>query len=236
MISVNNVSLRFGKKTLFENVNLKFTNGNCYGLIGANGAGKSTFLKLLSGELDTTSGEIIHSKGERLSILEQDHYKYDNYTVMDVTLMGNKRLYEIMKEKEVLYNKADFTDADGIKLGNLEAEFSEMNGWSSESEASELLNNLGISEEYHYSLMKDIKNNLKVKVLLAKALFQNPDVLLLDEPTNNLDNEAINWLYEFLINYPNTVIVVSHDRYFLNKVCTHIVDIYYNKMFYMYVD
>ena len=230
MISVNNVSLRFGKKTLFENVNLKFTNGNCYGLIGANGAGKSTFLKLLSGELDTTSGEIIHSKGERLSILEQDHYKYDNYTVMDVTLMGNKRLYEIMKEKEVLYNKADFTDADGIKLGNLEAEFSEMNGWSSESEASELLNNLGISEEYHYCLMKDIKNNLKVKVLLAKALFQNPDVLLLDEPTNNLDNEAINWLYEFLISYPNLVIVVSHDRYFLDKVCTHIVDIDYNKM------
>ena len=230
MISINNVTLAFGKQVLFEDVNLKFTNGNCYGLIGANGAGKTTFLKLLTGEIDTTKGEIIIGKGERLAYLEQDHYKYDDDKVIDVVLKGNSKLYDIMMEKDKLYNKADFTDEDGIRLGNLEAEFSEMDGWSAESDASELLANLGIPIDTHYNLMKDMPNNLKVKVLLAKALFQNPDILLLDEPTNNLDLEAIEWLEEFLINYENTVIVVSHDRYFLNKVCTHIVDIDYGKM------
>ena len=230
MISINNVTLSFGKQVLFEDVNLKFTNGNCYGLIGANGAGKTTFLKLLTGEIDTTKGEIIIGKGERLAYLEQDHYKYDDNRVIDVVLKGNQKLYDIMVEKDALYNKADFTDADGIRLGNLEAEFMEMDGWSSESDAGELLSNLGIPVDVHYDLMKNIPNNYKVKVLLAKALFQNPDILLLDEPTNNLDLEAIEWLEEFLINYSNTVIVVSHDRYFLNKVCTHIVDIDYGKM------
>lgn len=230
MISINNVTLSFGKKILFEDVNLKFTNGNCYGLIGANGAGKTTFLKLLTGEIDTTKGEIVIGKGERLSCLEQDHYKYDKDRVIDVILKGNEKLYNIMMEKDELYNKNPFTDDDGIRLGNLEAEFSEMDGWSAEADAGELLANLGIPMDVHYSLMSEIPNNLKVKVLLAKALFQNPDVLLLDEPTNNLDLEAIEWLEEFLINYPNTVIVVSHDRYFLNKVCTHIVDIDYGKM------
>ena len=230
MISVNNVSLHFGKRILFEDVNLKFTNGNCYGIIGANGAGKTTFFKLLTGELDTTKGEIIIGKGERLAYLEQDHYKYDQDKVIDVVLKGNQRLYEIMKEKEELYSKESFSKEDGIRLGNLEGEFAEMNGWNAESDAEELLNNLGIPKEFHYSLMSEIKNSYKVKVLLAKALFQNPDILLLDEPTNNLDIEAIKWLEEFLINYSNTVLVVSHDRYFLNKVCTHIVDIDYGKM------
>ena len=230
MISINNVTLSFGKQVLFEDVNLKFTNGNCYGLIGANGAGKTTFLKLLTGEIDTTKGEIVIGKGERLAYLEQDHYKYDDNRVIDVVLKGNQKLYEIMMEKDKLYNKNPFTDEDGIRLGNLEAEFSEMDGWSAESDAGELLSNLGIPVDTHYNLMKDMPNNLKVKVLLAKALFQNPDILLLDEPTNNLDLDAINWLEEFLINYENTVIVVSHDRYFLNKVCTHIVDIDYGKM------
>ena len=230
MISVNNVTLRFGKKTLFENVNLKFTNGNCYGLIGANGAGKTTFLKLLSGELETSSGEITIGKDERLAVLEQDHYKYDNYSVIDVVLMGNKKLYDIKIEKEELYNHTEFSDADGIRLGELEAEFAEMNGWGAESEAGELLSSLGIPVAEHYNLLSEIEDSHKVKVLLAKALFQNPDILLLDEPTNNLDLAAIEWLEEFLINYENTVIVVSHDRYFLNKVCTHIVDIDYNKM------
>ena len=228
MISVNNVTLRFGKKTLFENVNLKFTNGNCYGLIGANGSGKTTFLKLLSGELETSSGEITIGKDERLAVLEQDHYKYDNYTVIDVVLMGNKKLYDIKIEKEELYNHTEFTDQDGIRLGELEAEFAEMNGWGAESEAGELLSSLGVPVAEHYNLLSEIEES--VKVLLAKALFQNPDILLLDEPTNNLDLAAIEWLEEFLINYENTVIVVSHDRYFLNKVCTHIVDIDYNKM------
>ena len=230
MINVSNVSLRFGKRTLFENVNIKFVDGNCYGLIGANGAGKSTFLKLLSGELETSTGEIIIGKNERMSVLEQDHYKYDDVSALEVVLMGNKRLYSIMKQKEELYSHTEFTDADGILLGELEAEFAEMNGWEAESEAATLLSGIGISNEFHYSLMKDLPNNIKVKVLLAKALFQNPDILLLDEPTNNLDVEAINWLEEFLINYSNTVIVVSHDRHFLNNVCTHIVDIDYNKM------
>ena len=230
MIQVNNVTLRFGKNTLFEDVNIKFTPGNCYGLIGANGAGKSTFLKLLSGEIETSHGEIIISKDERLAVLKQNHYQYDEYTVMDTVIMGNTRLYEVMKEKEKMYSQTEFTDEDGIKLGELEAEFAELNGWEAESEAGALLDNLGIETDIHYSLMKDIPNNKKVKVLLAQALFGNPDILLLDEPTNDLDLEAIEWLEEYLINYPNTVIVVSHDRHFLNKVCTHICDIDYKKI------
>ena len=230
MIQVNNVTLRFGKKTLFEDVNIKFTSGNCYGLIGANGAGKSTFLKLLSGELETTHGDIVISKGERVAILKQNHYEYDEFTVIDTVIMGNSELYNIMKEKEKMYSQTEFSDEDGIKLGELEAAFAELNGWEAESEASQLLNNLGIENEFHYSLMKELPNNKKVKVLLAQALFGNPDILLLDEPTNNLDIEAINWLEEFLIDFSNTVIVVSHDRHFLNKVCTHIVDIDYNKI------
>ena len=230
MIQLNNVTLKFGKRTLFEDVNIKFTAGNCYGLIGANGAGKSTFLKLLSGELETTHGDIVVTKGERIAVLKQDHYKYDNERVIDTVIMGNTKLYSIMKEKEELYSHTEFTDEDGIRLGNLEAEFAELNGWEAESEASELLNNLGVELDLHYTLMKDIPNNKKVKVLLAQALFGNPDILLLDEPTNNLDLDAIEWLEEFLINFNNTVIVVSHDRHFLNKVCTHIADIDYNKI------
>ena len=230
MISVNNVTLRFGKRTLFEDVNIKFTAGNCYGLIGANGSGKSTFLKVLSGEIDTTHGEINVTKGERIAVLKQNHYEYDEEKVIDTVMMGNARLYEIMKEKETLYSKTEFTDADGIKLGDLEAEFMELNGWEAESEAASLLEHLGIEVDLHYSLMKELPNNQKVKVLLAQALFGNPDILLLDEPTNNLDLEAIGWLEEFLINFNNTVIVVSHDRHFLNKVCTHIADIDYSKI------
>ena len=230
MIQVNNVSLRFGKKTLFEDVNLKFTNGNCYGVIGANGAGKSTFLKLLSGEIETTSGDISISKGERVATLKQNHYEYDDFSVIDTVIMGNSRLYEIMKEKEKMYSLTTFTDEDGIKLGELEAEFAEMNGWEAESDATSLLNNLRVDEKYYNMQMKDIPNNEKVKVLLAQALFGNPDILLLDEPTNNLDMNAVNSLEEFLIDFPNTVIVVSHDRHFLNKVCTHIVDIDYGKI------
>jgi len=230
MIQTKNVTLRFGKRTLFEDVNIKFTAGNCYGLIGANGAGKSTFLKLLSGEIETSSGEIIISKGERLSVLKQDHYAYENETVMNTVIMGNEKLYSIMKEKEELYSHTEFTDEDGMRLAELEADFMELNGWEAESEAGALLSNLGIPVLNHYSLMSEIPAKMKVKVLLAQALFGNPDILLLDEPTNNLDIEAINWLEEFLINYPNTVIVVSHDRHFLNKVCTHIADIDYNKI------
>ncbi len=230
MITVNNVSLRFGTKTLFENVNLKFNDGNCYGLIGANGSGKSTFLKLLNGELETTTGEIIIPKDNRISTLEQDHYKYDEYTVIDVVIMGNKKLYDIRAEKDELYSHTGFTDQDGIRLGELEAEFMELNGWEAESEASQLLANLGIKNDLHYLKMRELENNDKVKVLLAKSLFQNPDILLLDEPTNNLDIEAVSWLSEFIINYPNCVIVVSHDRHFLNNVCTYIVDIDYKKM------
>lgn len=230
MIQVNNVTLRFGKRTLFENVNLKFTAGNCYGLIGANGAGKSTFLKLLTGEIDTTSGDIIIGKGERLSVLKQDHYAYDDMRVLDVVLMGNYKLYSIMKEKEELYSHTEFSEEDGYRLADLEAEFMDMDGWNAESDAAIMLANLGIGEEYHQKLMKEIPMKLRVKVLLASSLFGNPDILLLDEPTNSLDIEAISWLEEFLINFNNTVIVVSHDRYFLNKVCTHIVDIDYGKM------
>ncbi len=230
MISANNVTYRIGKKALFEDVNIKFTEGNCYGIIGANGAGKSTFLKILSGQLDTTSGDIVMTPGQRLSVLEQDHFKYDEYPVMDVVIQGNKRLYDIMKEKEAIYAKEDFSDEDGIRASELEAEFAEMDGWEAESNAATLLNGLGIDTEYHYSIMKDLNGNEKVKVLLAKALFGNPDILLLDEPTNHLDLDAIAWLEEFLINFENTVIVVSHDRYFLNKVCTHTADIDYGKI------
>lgn len=230
MIAANNVSLRFGKKALFEEVNIKFTEGNCYGLIGANGAGKSTFLKILSGELETTTGDITITPGQRLSVLEQDHFKYDDYTVMDTVILGNPKLYEVMKEKEAIYAKEDFSDEDGIRASELEGEFAEMDGWEAESNAANLLNGLGVDTEYHYSLMKDLEGNLKVKVLLAKALFGNPDILLLDEPTNHLDLDAIAWLEEFLINFDNTVIVVSHDRYFLNKVCTHTADIDYGKI------
>ena len=230
MISANNVTLRIGKKALFEDVNIKFTEGNCYGLIGANGAGKSTFLKILSGKLETTKGDVTITPGQRLSVLEQDHFKYDEYPVMDTVIMGNERLYQIMKEKDAIYAKEDFTDEDGIRASELEAEFAEMDGWEAESNAAMLLNGLGIDTDYHYSLMKDLDGNLKVKVLLAKALFGNPDILLLDEPTNHLDMDAIAWLEEFLINFENTVIVVSHDRYFLNKVCTHTADIDYGKI------
>lgn len=230
MISANNVTLRIGKKALFEDVNIKFTEGNCYGLIGANGAGKSTFLKILSGQLDTTKGEIAMTPGQRMSVLEQDHFKYDDYTVLDTVIMGNQRLYDIMKEKDAIYAKEDFSDEDGVRAAELEAEFAEMDGWEAESNAAQLLNGLGIETEYHYSMMADMDGNQKVKVLLARALFGNPDILLLDEPTNHLDMDAINWLEEFLINFDNTVIVVSHDRYFLNKVCTHTADIDYGKI------
>lgn len=230
MIQANNVTLRIGKKALFEDVNIKFTEGNCYGLIGANGAGKSTFLKILSGKLETTKGDITITPGQRLSVLEQDHFKYDEYTVMDVVIMGNDRLYQIMKEKDAIYAKEDFSDEDGIRASELEAEFAEMDGWEAESNAAMLLNGLGIDTELHYAVMNTLNGSEKVKVLLAKALFGNPDILLLDEPTNHLDLDAIAWLEDFLIDFENTVIVVSHDRYFLNKVCTHIADIDYSKI------
>ena len=230
MISANNVTLRLGKKALFEDVNIKFTEGNCYGLIGANGAGKSTFLKILSGKLETTTGDIFITPGQRMSVLEQDHFKYDEYNVMDVVIMGNERLYQIMKEKDAIYAKEDFTDEDGIRASELEGEFAEMNGWEAESDAAMLLNGLGIGTDLHYSTMNTLNGNEKVKILLAKALFGNPDILLLDEPTNHLDLDAIAWLEDFLIDFDNTVIVVSHDRYFLNKVCTHIADIDYGKI------
>ena len=230
MISANNVTLRLGKKALFEDVNIKFTEGNCYGLIGANGAGKSTFLKILSGELDTTNGDISITPGQRLSVLEQDHFKYDGFPVMDTVIMGNQRLYDIMKEKDAIYAKEDFSDEDGIRASELETEFAEMDGWEAESNAAMLLNGLGIETELHYEQMANLTGSQKVKVLLARALFGNPDILLLDEPTNHLDLDAIEWLEEFLINFENTVIVVSHDRYFLNKVCTHTADIDYGKI------
>ena len=230
MISANNVTYRVGKKALFEDVNIKFTEGNCYGLIGANGAGKSTFLKILSGDLDTTKGDIVMTPGQRLSVLEQDHFKYDEYPVMDVVIMGNARLYQIMKEKDAIYAKEDFSDEDGIRASELEAEFAEMDGWEAESGAAMLLNGLGIDTQFHNVTMKELDGSEKVKVLLARALFGNPDILLLDEPTNHLDLDAIAWLEEFLINFDNTVIVVSHDRYFLNKVCTQIADIDYGKI------
>ena len=230
MISANNITLRVGKKALFEDVNIKFTEGNCYGLIGANGAGKSTFLKILSGQLEPTKGDIVITPGQRLSFLQQDHFKYDAYPVLDTVIMGNERLYQIMKEKEAIYTKEDFTDEDGIRASELEGEFAEMNGWEAESDAATLLNGLGVDTEFHYTQMADLTGSMKVKVLLAQALFGNPDILLLDEPTNHLDLPAIEWLEEFLINFDNTVIVVSHDRYFLNKVCTHTADIDYGKI------
>lgn len=230
MISAHNVTLRIGKKALFEDVNIKFTEGNCYGMIGANGAGKSTFLKILSGELEPTSGDIVITPGQRLSFLKQDHFRYDDFQVLDTVIMGNARLYEIMKEKDAIYMKEDFTEEDGIKAADLEGEFASMNGWEAESDAANLLNGLGVETDLHYKLMKDLTGAEKVKVLLAQALFGNPDILLLDEPTNHLDLDAIAWLEEFLINFENIVIVVSHDRYFLNKVCTQIADIDYSKI------
>ena len=230
MIQASNITLRLGKKALFEDVNIKFTEGNCYGLIGANGTGKSTFLRILSGQLEPTTGDVIITPGQRLSFLQQDHFKYDAYPVLDTVIMGNKRLYEIMKEKEAIYAKEDFTDEDGIRASELEGEFANMNGWEAESDAATLLNGLGIDTEYHYMMMSEIEASKKVKILLAQALFGNPDILLLDEPTNHLDMDAIGWLEEFLINFENTVIVVSHDRYFLNKVCTHTADIDYGKI------
>ena len=230
MIQASNVTLRIGKKALFEDVNIKFTEGSCYGLIGANGAGKSTFLKILSGELEPTNGEIIMTPGQRLSVLEQDHFKYDDNTVLDTVIMGNQRLYDVMKEKDALYMKEDFSDEDGIRASELETEFAEMDGWNAESDAATLLNGLGIETELQSALMGTLSGAEKVKVLLAKALFGNPDILLLDEPTNHLDLAAIGWLEEFLINFDNTVIVVSHDRYFLNKVCTDTADIDYGKI------
>ena len=230
MIQANNVTLRFGKKALFEEVNIKFTEGNCYGIIGANGAGKSTFLKILSGELEPTQGDISITPGQRLSVLEQDHFKYDDCIVLDTVIMGNQRLYDIMKEKDAIYAKEDFTEEDGIRASELEGEFATMNGWEAESDAATLLNGLNIDTELHYKKMSELSGSEKVKVLLARALFGNPDILLLDEPTNHLDLDAIRWLEEFLINFENTIIVVSHDRYFLNKVCTHTVDIDYAKM------
>ena len=230
MISANNVTLRIGKRALFEDVNIKFTEGNCYGLIGANGAGKSTFLKILSGVIEPSKGDIAITPGQRLSVLEQDHYKYDDYQVLDTVILGNKRLYEIMKEKDAIYAKEDFTDEDGVRASELEGEFADLNGWEAESDAATLLNGLGIETDLHYAYMRELDGGQKVKVLLAKALFGNPDILLLDEQTNHLDLDAIAWLEEFLINFNNTVIVVSHDRYFLNKVCTHIADIDYAKI------
>lgn len=230
MISANGVTLRVGKKALFEDVNIKFTKGNCYGIIGANGAGKSTFLKVLSGELEPSKGEVSLEKGARLSILKQDHFAYEDYTVMDTVIMGNKELYDIMKEKEEIYSKPDFSEEDGMKAAKLEERFAELDGWNAESDAAMLLNDLGIVPEDHYKQMKEIEPRTKVKVLLAQSLFGNPDVLLLDEPTNDLDIKSIEWLQEFLINYENTVIVVSHDRYFLNKVCTYIADVDFGKI------
>lgn len=230
MIQANNVTLRVGKKALFEDVNIKFTAGNCYGIIGANGAGKSTFLKILSGRLETTSGDVAITPGERLSFLEQDHFKYDDQVVLSTVIQGNARLFQIMQEKDAIYAKEDFSDEDGIRASELEGEFAEMNGWEAEADAESLLNGLGIPTEFHNQLMKDLRGAQKVKVLLARALFGNPDILLLDEPTNHLDMDAIDWLEEFLINFENTVIVVSHDRYFLNKVCTYIADIDYGKI------
>lgn len=230
MITVTNVGLRYGEQKLFEDVNLKFTPGNCYGIIGANGAGKSTFLKILSNEIEPNVGDISIPPEVRMSVLKQDHFKYDGYNVLETVIMGNLRLYEIMKEKEAIYAKPDFTDEDGIKASELEGEFAELDGWNAESEASSILQGLGIGTELHDKKMSELSGNEKIKVLLAQALFGKPGILLLDEPTNHLDRKAINWLEEFLINFEGTVIVVSHDRHFLNKVCTHMADIDYGKI------
>lgn len=230
MISTTNLSVKFGTEPLFEDVNVKFTPGNCYGLIGANGSGKSTFLRILSGVIEPTSGEVHIGKGQRLGVLKQNHFEFDEFTVMDTVIMGHKKLYDIMKEKDALYAKPDFNDEDGIKVSHLEAEFAELDGWMAESTAGTLLSDLGISSDLHYSLMSDLAGSEKVRVLLAQALFGNPDILLLDEPTNHLDIHTIKWLEEFLIEFPNTVIVVSHDRNFLDNVCTHIADIDFGKI------
>ncbi len=230
MLTTTGVTIRFGKRTLFEDVNIKFNKGCCYGIIGANGAGKSTFLKVLSGELEPSKGEVTKDKNERLSVLKQDHFAFEEYTVMDTVIMGNDELYKIMKEKDAIYAKPDFSEEDGMKAAKLEERFAELDGWNAESDAAVLLNDLGIEPEKHYKMMSEIEAKDKVKVLLAQALFGNPDILLLDEPTNDLDLKSINWLEEFLINFENTVIVVSHDRYFLNKVCTHIADVDFGKI------
>lgn len=230
MLLVNNLSLKFGKRVLFDNVNLKFTRGNCYGVIGANGAGKSTFLKVLSGEVDSTTGEVVLTDKERMSVLKQDHNAFDEYNVLETVIMGNQKLYKIMKEKDAIYSKPDFTDEDGLRVGELEAEFAEMDGWQAESDATELLDGLGLDSIYYNDLMKNLSGEDKVKVLLAQALFGNPDILILDEPTNYLDITAKIWLENFLLDFDNTVLVVSHDRHFLNKVCTHILDIDYEKI------
>lgn len=230
MISVENVSLRYGKRVLFEEVNIKFTPGNCYGVIGANGAGKSTFLKILSGDLDAQTGNVIITPGERLAVLKQNHFEFDEYPVLQTVIMGHKRLYKIMHEKDAIYAKPDFSDQDGLKAAELEAEFAELNGWEAETEAAKLLSGLGVKEDIHYTLMKDLEGKDKVRVLLAQALFGNPDILLLDEPTNHLDIHSIRWLQNFLADFKNTVIVVSHDRYFLDQVCTHVADIDFGKI------
>ncbi len=230
MLNVSNVSLRFGKRVLFEDVNIKFVEGNCYGLIGANGAGKSTFLKILSGEIDSQTGSVSMNPGERMSMLKQNHFEFEEVPVLQAVIMGNKRLYDIMVEKDAIYLKEDFTEEDGNRAADLEAEFAEMNGWEAESEAGQLLSGLGIKDDLHYTLLKDVSGSEKVKVLLAQALFGAPDILLLDEPTNNLDIESILWLENFLINFKNTVIVVSHDRHFLDNVCTHIADLDFGKI------
>ncbi len=230
MITVSNVSVNFSGTDLFKEVDLKFTPGNCYGVIGANGAGKSTFLKVLTGELEPTTGDVIIPEGERMSVLKQDHFAYDRYTVLDTVIMGNMKLYNIMKEKDELYAKPDFSDEDGIRASELEAEFAEMDGWEAESDASKLIQGLGLTEDILYSQMSTLTGNEKVKVLLAQALFGNPEILMMDEPTNNLDIMAISWLEDFLMDYEGTVIVVSHDRHFLNTVCTHMADIDYGKI------
>lgn len=230
MISVSNVSLQFGKRVLFDEVNVNFTPGNCYGIIGANGAGKSTFMKILSGEIDPTRGRVSVLPGMRMSVLKQNHAEYNEYPVIETVLMGNRRLYEIMRQKDLIYAKADFSEEDGIRASELEAEFAEMNGWNAESEASEMLTHMGIGPDSHYKLVKDLSGKEKVKVLLAQALFGNPDILLLDEPTNDLDVETIGWLEDFLADFQNTVIVISHDRHFLDAVCTNICDIDYGKI------
>ncbi|NVK49935.1 MAG: ATP-binding cassette domain-containing protein, partial [Cyclobacteriaceae bacterium] len=230
MISVDNLSLKFGKRTLFEDVNLKFTPGNCYGVIGANGAGKSTFLKILSGEIESTSGSINITPGQRMAVLKQNHFEFDEVEVLKTVLMGHKKLFAIMEEKDAIYMKPDFSEEDGIRASELEAEFAEMDGWNAESDAAALLSGLGISEDLHYQPMKNLAGNQKVRVLLAQALFGNPDILILDEPTNDLDAETIVWLEDFLVNFKNLVIVVSHDRHFLDSVSTHIVDIDFGKI------
>ncbi|ASU33995.1 ABC-F family ATP-binding cassette domain-containing protein [Mucilaginibacter xinganensis] len=230
MITVSNLSLRYGKRTLFEDVNLKFTQGNCYGIIGANGAGKSTFLKILSGEIDPSSGSVSFTPGERMAVLSQNHYAFDDFTVIETVMMGHKEMYAVMKEKDAIYLKEDFTDADGERAGELENLFAEMDGWNAESNAATLLSNLGIKEEFHYQLVKDLDNTQKVRVLLAQALFGKPDILLLDEPTNDLDIHTVSWLEDFLAGYEAIVLVVSHDRHFLDTVCTHVVDIDFAKM------